>query len=142
MPLPTANDRVAMTSLHSWTYTCQPSKNGTGTFDRLTNLGKLNVVRTRDNAKPKPSGSGGDSEDSSIADLVKARQADGYNLSRARIIMGEGEEIATMFRGSLVPRRVEHPLRDGFTMQSSCGSDLAIYDKKLGLVDTTYSNAW
>ncbi|KAL7920574.1 hypothetical protein ACQKWADRAFT_154561 [Trichoderma austrokoningii] len=26
MPVPTANDRVAMTSLHSWTYTCLPSK--------------------------------------------------------------------------------------------------------------------
>ncbi|KAL7920573.1 hypothetical protein ACQKWADRAFT_154558 [Trichoderma austrokoningii] len=58
------------------------------------------------------------------------------------MVIGGDEEMATLFRGPLVPRRIERPLRDGFTMQSSCDSDLAIFDTKLGLFDTTYSNAW
>lgn len=141
MPVPAVNDRVAMTSLHSWTYTCLPSKNVAGTLELLTNLGKdLNVLRTGDNAKPKPFVSHDGSEDLSIADLVEARQADGYTLSRTRT--ATGEVTATILRGPLVPRRVERPLRDGFTMQSNYGSDLAIFDNKLGLLDTTYSNAW
>ncbi|PNP40266.1 hypothetical protein TGAMA5MH_07795 [Trichoderma gamsii] len=130
MPVPTANDRVAMTSLHSWTYTCLPSKNGA----------ELNILRTGDNAKPKSFVSDDASEDLSIADLVKARQADGYTLSRTRTVTGE--VTATILRGPLVPRRVQRPLRDGFTMQSNDGSDLAIFDNKLSLLDTTYSSAW
>lgn len=141
MPVPTVNDRVAMTSLYSWTYTCLPSKNVAGTFDVLTNLGQgLNVLRTGDNTKPKPFVSDDGSEDLSVADLVKARQADGYTLSRIRTVTGE--VTVTILRGPLVPRRVERPLRDGFTMQSNYGSDLAIFDNKLDLLDTTYSSAW
>jgi hypothetical protein len=141
MPVPTVNDRVAMTSLYSWTYTCLPSKNVAGTFDVLTNLGQgLNVLRTGDNTKPKPFVSDDGSEDLSVADLVKARQADGYTLSRIRTVTGE--VTVTILRGPLVPRRVERPLRDGFTMQSNYGSDLAIFDSKLDLLDTTYSSAW
>ncbi|GFP58537.1 hypothetical protein TASIC1_0010034800 [Trichoderma asperellum] len=141
MPFPTANDRVAMTSLHSWTYTCLPSKDVAGTFDLLTNLGQnLNILRTGDYANPNPSVSGDDSRDVSLADIIEARQVEGYTLCRYRTVTGE--VTAALIRGPLVPRRVERPLRDGLTMQSNCGSDLAIFDKKLGLMDTTYSSAW
>lgn len=139
MPFPTANDRVAMTSLHSWTYTCLPSKNVAGTSDLLTNLGQnLNILRTGDNVKPFASGD--DSRDVSLADIIEARQVEGYTLLRSRTVTGE--VTAALFRGPLVPRRVERPLRDGLTMQSNCGSDLAILDKKLGLMNKTYSSAW
>ncbi|KAM0451583.1 hypothetical protein ACHAPV_009924 [Trichoderma viride] len=141
MPVPTVNDRVAMTSLHNWTYTCLPSRNVAGTFDLLTNLGRnLNVLRTEDNAPHKPFVSGDASEDLSIDDLVEARKADGYTLSRIRTVTGE--VTVTILRGPLVPRQVDRPLRDGFTMQSNHGSDLAIFDNKLGFLDTTYSSAW
>ncbi|KAK1238134.1 hypothetical protein MKX08_002713 [Trichoderma sp. CBMAI-0020] len=140
MPVPTVNDRVAMTSLHSWTYTCLPSKNEAGTFELLTNLGKdLNILRTGDNAKLEKL-EPFVSSDASGTDLVKARKADGYTLSRFRTTTGE--VTAAILRGPLVPRRVERPPRDGFTMQSNYGSDLAVFDKELGLFDRSYSNAW
>ncbi|EHK50940.1 hypothetical protein TRIATDRAFT_210758 [Trichoderma atroviride IMI 206040] len=141
MPVPTVNDRVAMTSLHSWTYTCLPSQNIAGKFELLTNLGQdLNVLRTGDNAQPEPFVSGDASQDLSIVDLIEARKADGYTLSPTRTVTGE--VTAALLRGPLVPRRVKRPLRDGFTMQSNHGSDLAIFDNKLGLLDITYSSAW
>lgn len=141
MPVPTVNDRVAMTSLHSWTYTCLPSQNVAGKFELLTNLGQdLNVLRTGDNAQSKPFVSGDASKDLPIADLIEARKAEGYTLTRTRTVTGE--VTAALLRGPLVPRRVKSPLRDGFTMQSNYGSDLAILDNKLGLLDITYSSAW
>lgn len=141
MPLPTAKDRVAMTSLHSWTYTCLPSKNVASTSQLLTNLGsKLNVLRPGDNTKPKPFSPSGDTGDSALTELIEARQADGYTISRSRT--ATGELTATMIRGPLVPRRVVRPLREGFTMQSNYGNDLAIFDSTIGLLDLTYSSAW
>ena len=139
MPFPKLGDRVALTSLYSWTYTCLASKTAASTFDLLTNLGDhLNVLRTDDVHKLPviPAGS----DDDAVLSLIAARQRDGYALSRHRTVTGE--TTAAITRGPLVPAQVKRPFSANFTMQSNFGHDLAIFDPNFGLLDATYSNAW
>ncbi|KAH6991849.1 hypothetical protein EDB82DRAFT_553720 [Fusarium venenatum] len=138
MRYPKSSDLVAMTSLYSWTYTCLSSKNVASTRDLLTNLGQhLSVLRTGKGDEDPASGK--DKEQVDLAALIAARRRDGYTLARHRT--ATGEITAAMLRGPLVPRQVKHKI-DGMPMQSNYGHDLAIFDPKFGLMDTTYSNAW
>ncbi|KFA54614.1 hypothetical protein S40293_02194 [Stachybotrys chartarum IBT 40293] len=132
LPLPGSDDtRVAVTSLHSWTYTCLPSKNAANSLARLTNLGeKLTVLRTNPPYLP--------STDPAVR--ISQRQADGYTLTRHRT--ATGEVTAAIVRGPFTPTQVARPLHDGFSMRSNFGSDLAILDSEMGLLDITYSSAW
>lgn len=138
LKLPVDSERVALTSLHSWTYTCLPDEGDTSPKERLKRLGQnltLLLPQMPDTApKPTPRAT------SSAEDIVAKRQADGYSIVRHRTITGD--VTAAITRGPLVPNPVQHPLRDNFCMQSNFGSDLQILDQDLGLMDITYSAAW
>lgn len=139
MPFPKDEDRVAMVSLHSWTYTCLPSKNKANTSDMLSNLGDhLTVLRTDDVRKDAPAPSKGEEKD--LEALIAARQRDGYTLTRHRTVTGE--VTAALLRGPLTLVQVPRPLKNSILMLSNFGTDLAIFDPRLGLMDITYSSAW
>ncbi|CAI6100448.1 unnamed protein product [Clonostachys chloroleuca] len=139
MLLPKDEDHVAMVSLHSWTYTCLPSKNKANTPDMLANLGDhLTVLRTDDIQKDAPAPSKGEEKD--LKDLIAARQRDGYTLTRHRTVTGE--VTAALLRGPLTPVQVPGPLTNNMLMLSNFGTDLDTLDPRLGLMDITYSSAW
>ncbi|KAI5461248.1 hypothetical protein BGZ63DRAFT_357289 [Mariannaea sp. PMI_226] len=142
MPVPNNSDLVAMTSLYSWTYTCLASKNMASTRHSLTNLGEhLTVLRTGNEADEHPPRLPARIEEGllDLPALIAARSRDGYTLARHQTVTGE--VTAAIVRGPLVPTQVKHPLPN-ITMQSNFGNDLAIFDPKLKMMDTTYSNAW
>lgn len=132
LPLPGSDDiRVAVTSLHSWTYTCLPSKNSANSLARLTNLEeKPTVLRTKPPCVP--------STDNAVR--IGQRQADGYTLTRHRTVTGE--MTAAIVRGPFTSIQVARPLNEDLNMRSNIGSDLAILDSEMGLLDITYSSAW
>ncbi|KAF4944077.1 hypothetical protein FGADI_12959 [Fusarium gaditjirri] len=142
LPLP-PSQRVAVLSLHSWTYTCLPSKNFTSSFDTLVNLGsKLTVLQPGTLPEEKTStarGQESDPDDKRIQALIARREADGYTIIRHRTVTGE--VTASITRGPFTPTLVPHPLREGFA-QSNFGTDLQILDRDLALMDLTYANAW
>ncbi|VUC34940.1 unnamed protein product [Clonostachys rosea] len=139
MPFPKDEDRVAVVSLHRWTYTCLPSKNKASTFDMLPNLGsQLTVIRTDDVRREAPVPSEGGVKD--MQALIAARQRDGYTLTRYHTVTGEA--TAALLRGALTPSQVPRPLKNNMLMLSNFGTDLAIFDPNLGLMDITYSSAW
>ncbi|KAK4466280.1 hypothetical protein QBC42DRAFT_217205 [Cladorrhinum samala] len=145
LPLP-LDQRVAIPSLYSWTYTCLSSKNSASAFDTLTQLGghlgllkpQMLAPASANPSKPPASTTGGD--DGTIASVIDKRQADGYTIVRHRTVTGE--ETAALFRGPLTPTTVPRPLRPGFSMQSNFGTDLAIQDPDLFLMDLSYARAW
>lgn len=144
MSFPEAQDRVAVTSLYSWTYTCRPSSNTRNTLERsamLTTLGQhLTVLRT-DEAAEFVLHKYSESDDvERAAELIAARQRDGYTLTRHRTVTGE--VTAAILRGPLVSRRADWPQGINKPIQSNHGQDLAVFDPHLGLLDVTYSNAW
>ena len=143
LPLP-PSQRVAVLSLHSWTYTCLPSKNFTSSFDALVNLGNnLTVLQSGALPEKKTRTARGQEEsvpeDERIQALIARRETDGYTIIRHRTVTGE--VTASITRGPFTPTLVPHPLREGFT-QSNFGTDLQILDRDLALMDLTYANAW
>ncbi|KAK1829754.1 hypothetical protein QBC39DRAFT_310410, partial [Podospora conica] len=133
-------DRVALVSLHSWSYTCIPSEGEASPRARLVHLGKnltvYHPLMPTQPAKPTPA----DEAPDAMERLIAKRQEDGYTLVRHRTITGE--ITAAMIRGPFSPKFVPHPLTDNFSMQSNFGSDLQILDPALSLMDITYASAW
>lgn len=70
---------------------------------------------------------------------VCKRAKDGYSL--VRYIAQTGEETVAFTRSPFTPTIVQHPLRSSWAL-SSCGTDLEILDRQLGVTDITYSVAW
>lgn len=133
-------DRVALVSLHSWSYTCIPSKGEASPRARLVHLGKnLTVFHPLMPTQPEKQSSTNEESDH-ITRLIAKRQEDGYTLVRHRTITGE--ETAAMIRGPFSPKFVPHPLIDKFSMQSNFGTDLQILDPVLSLMDITYASPW
>jgi hypothetical protein len=76
MPFPEDNDRVAVVSLHSWTYTSLQSKKQANTFNMLPNRDHHpTVVRTKcvDLLKKRPK--------INLAALTSACRGDGYTIT-------------------------------------------------------------
>ncbi|KAK6338297.1 hypothetical protein TWF730_002361 [Orbilia blumenaviensis] len=126
--------RVAMVSLYSWTYTCNPpgSFNVFDAFEHLAGPG-LGLLRAPASFIPAPDGT------TTTTQLINLLN-DGYTLTRYRT--QAGDETAAIVRGALTPVSVPFPLTNTWTTQSNSGSDLQIYNSDLGLMDITYSAAW
>ncbi|CAI4214894.1 unnamed protein product [Parascedosporium putredinis] len=125
LPLSSDSDRVAMVSLHSWTYNCLPAEDAPD-----------------EEEQKDPSTSADDPAPDPLDNIISQRQKDGYTLVRHRTITGE--TTAAIIRGPFSPKSVPHPLRQekDFAIQSNFGTDLQILDPNLSLMDITYSSAW
>ncbi|KAJ3571357.1 hypothetical protein NPX13_g5407 [Xylaria arbuscula] len=132
MPFPKPTDRVAVTTLYSWTYTCLASSNKSSTADMLADINILRTDQAQEHRLPNVQ------DEDAVSRLIANRQRCGYTLARHRTVTGE--ETAAIHRGPLVSTQVEYPLN--MRMQSNFGGDLAILDSELGLLDITYASAW
>lgn len=130
MKLPIADEFVALSSLHSWTYTCLPA-HSMDTLYSFQHLGDtLGLLRPSKEIMDKLGKPG---------ERIRQRLDDGYSL--VRYITQTGEETVAFTRGPLTPTTVEYPLRPDWGI-STFGTDLQIFDTELGVMDITYSSAW
>ena len=125
---------VAVSSLHSWTYTAMPTDgfNVDEAFEHLgRSIGSLSTPQGKidELKKTQPQ-----------AVRLALRLADGYTMTRYRT--KTGEETAAFFRGAFIPTVPKHPLMESWTAMSDSGTDLQILDQDTGLMDITYSAAW
>ncbi|KAI5783941.1 hypothetical protein DFH27DRAFT_578016 [Peziza echinospora] len=134
-PFPVVQARVAMVSLHSWTYMCLPG-NSFSAADSFAALGEGTacgplrpVMPSWKTQEPE--------EEADVKARVLRRVADGYSLTRYRV--KTGETTAAFTRGPLVPTDVRYPL---FAGNSASGASLHIMDRQLGVLDISYSAAW
>jgi hypothetical protein len=130
--------RVAMCTLHSWTYNVFPT--GTPTLqDRMKSLGD-----TRSILRPPPSVIDSLGKDSSmppnILSRLKARAQSGYTLVRYRV--STGEQTIAFTRSPFVPGQVIYPIPNLPPQSLTSGTDLQILDQPLGIMDITYASAW
>ena len=128
---PVAQDRVALCSLDSWTYTCLPP-NSFNVYDGFRHLGKNLKVLRIDSAQVE---NGLKLEEPQLKRL-RDRLDDGYALTRYRT--QTGEETVAWTRGPFVPNIVEPVER----ASSQSGTDLQVIDLKTGIMDVTYGVAW
>ncbi|KAE8356856.1 hypothetical protein BDV28DRAFT_154359 [Aspergillus coremiiformis] len=135
---PIPNDRrfVAMSSLHSWSYSCFPPDTPT-VRDQFEALGaSCHLLRynfeTGDEKEIKD-------YHASIGNRAIDRLHNGYTLARYRV--QTGESTACFMRGAFVPV-TDHAGAEHWTWLSNNGSDLQILDQRLGVMDITYSAAW
>lgn len=147
MEFPITTDFVALSSLHSWTYTCLPahSMDILYSFQHLGNtLGLLrpswDIIK---NVEPEENGldekKPGEKTPPKPTTRIGQRMYDGYSL--VRYITQTGEETVAFTRGPFTPTTVEYPLRPDWGI-STFGTDLQIFDTELGVMDITYSSAW
>ncbi|OJD33786.1 uncharacterized protein BKCO1_27000119 [Diplodia corticola] len=121
--------RVAMASLHSWSFTTLPA--GSPHMDAtLRKLGQTaGMLRV-----PDPTISPGDYCPTADPKCLRQRLHDGYTLTRYRT--PTGETTAALLRGPLTPVAVPYPLPP-----SPSANTLPTLDPDLGIPDITYSAA-
>lgn len=135
-PWPIAGDirYVALSTLHSWTYTCLPPSSRT-LYDDFVDLGNsvglLRPVLSKETeARLQATTPAGP--------RMLARLMEGFSMSRYRT--QTGEMTASFLRGPLVPCDVKLP--DWWHAVSMTGQDLQFLDRELGIMDLSYSAAW
>ncbi|KAF8535600.1 hypothetical protein BDD12DRAFT_918619 [Trichophaea hybrida] len=131
MKFPIDKPYVALCSLYSWTYTCQP-QGMFEVYDTFMSLGEtIDVLRppsrVLDTLKPQDP----------VQLMLKQRLEDGYSLIQYRT--QTGETSVALQRGPFTPTVVP-PL--SFSKCSNSGIDLQILDREVGIMDITYSAAW
>lgn len=137
--------RVALCSLHSWSYTVLPP-NRLSVPDQFVSLGEtLGLLRPPRELLDAFSATMKQSEKEVHRRLYK-RLLDGFSLVKHRT--QTGELTLALFRGPLtptvVPRRWkgDSDLESDLARCSNSGLDLEILDRELGIMDITYSAAW
>ncbi|KAF7545326.1 hypothetical protein G7Z17_g9252 [Cylindrodendrum hubeiense] len=132
-PLPSTAQRVAVSSLYSWTYTALPT-GGISLEAEFKNLDKgIGLLRAPPALIAKMEAVG----DPKLAAKLGKRLREGYTMQRHRT--RTGEVTSSFFRAALVP---VVPAEPTWTAMSRCGSDLQILDRDTGMIDITYSAAW
>ncbi len=123
-----------LVSLYSWSYTCLPSTSF-GVKGVMQNLGKsIQPLRVPDSRL--------DASQEANMSWVKNRMRAGYNMVRYR--PSSGETTMAMQRGPLIPTNPysigDPAIRD--MPKSNFGSDLAVLDREVGILDITFQLAW
>lgn len=127
-----AGSLVGLCSLHSWSYNCLPPSS-LNVPDAFRHLGAtLDVLRPEKSLIDRLLEPGQPAEAKRIAD----RLSDGYTMTKYRT--QTGEICAALFRGPFAPTMVKHDWKP----LSHFGTDLQVIDKRLGIMDLTYSVAW
>ncbi|KAI0409133.1 hypothetical protein F4802DRAFT_615653 [Xylaria palmicola] len=128
----TGDDRVALCSLESWSFTSLPP-NSFNVFDALRHVGTTHEVFRISPEQIKKSLSDGQV----LPARLERRLLDGFVMTNYRT--QTGEQTAAWMRGPLVPRIISH---SGEALISRSGHDLQIMDKETGIMDLTYCVAW
>lgn len=132
LAFPVADGLVGLCSLYSWSYTCLPPSS-LNVPDAFRHLGAtLDVLRPESSIIKRLLEPSQPPEAKRIAERLN----DGYTLTKYRT--QTGEICAALFRGPFAPTMVEHHWKP----LSHFGTDLQVMDKKLGVMDITYSVAW
>ena len=123
-----------LVSLYSWSYTCLPSTSF-AVKAVMQNLSKnVQPLRVPDSLV--------DASQEANVSWVKSRMRAGYNMVRYR--PSSGETTMAMHRGPLIPTNPynigDPKIRD--MPPSNFGSDLAILDREVGILDLTFQMAW
>lgn len=128
-------NKVGLISLHSWTYTCLPS-GGPDIVDAMIKLGaqseqmfRLPVVEIC------PPGA-----TQEVFDTMNDRRKAGYVLLRHRL--PTGEPTVSFYRSPLTPMPVAQIEPPDWPAQSNSGTDYQILDRKMGVMDISYSAAF
>ncbi|KAH8702288.1 hypothetical protein BGW36DRAFT_372523 [Talaromyces proteolyticus] len=135
-PIPDECHFVAMSSLHSWSYSCYPATTPT-LWEQFAHLGATcNLLRYNPTEGDENEIRGFHEK---VGNRVLARLKNGYTLTRYRV--KTGESTACFMRGAFVPVK-DNQGADTWERLSNIGSDLQILDQQLGMMDITYSAAW
>ncbi|KAL8792182.1 MAG: hypothetical protein Q9195_005204 [Heterodermia aff. obscurata] len=148
---PGANDLVALISLYSWTYLCQPPLS-VNFVDAMRNIGdqiksQSFMLRYSDAALNQLLNNAGQgvfrnvtdtTEASTIQSLMTERFTNGYALVRHR--SAPGQPTVAFTRSPLVPIVVTRP--QSLPAFSTNGQDYQILDQRVGILDISYSTAF
>ncbi|KAK6433131.1 hypothetical protein LTR95_010690 [Oleoguttula sp. CCFEE 5521] len=142
------NERIAMVSLFSWTYTALPP-NPVNFVDDMRAMTKSmqmlkppqSLLKGLDSASTATSGTPAVlTKQAKTAGALHKRLDAGYSIARWRT--ETGEETAAFSRGPLVPQRVQWPPNDDWCAGSNTSKEYQILDPATGLMDLSYSSAW
>ncbi|KAE8381125.1 hypothetical protein BDV26DRAFT_256136 [Aspergillus bertholletiae] len=134
---------VAMSSLHSWEYTCLPpsSLNIEDAFEHLGNsLSVLKPNLTADDGQLLDVSHETDPNIKATKERLRKRIDDGFSLVRYRV--QTGDITAAFTKSPFAPSAVPFPAGAQWPASSTTGSKLQILDPHLNLMDLTYSAAW
>lgn len=137
-PLSAETRFVALSTLHSWTYTCFPPDTPS-LKDQFVALGQSSsLLRANVSLGDVPPDTEGIPP--AVRNRVLSRLNDGYILARYR--SKTGESTACFMRGPFIPVEIPSTIPRPWHKPSTIGSDLQILDQQLGIMDITYSAAW
>ncbi|KAK5655814.1 hypothetical protein OQA88_5352 [Cercophora sp. LCS_1] len=137
--------RVALVSLHSWTYLCLPPDE-VNFVDSMRSIGfsiENNTcwLRTPEAVIDKVNKSTKvQNTPAALATRLAKRMTDGFCLQR--YILHTGEETMAFYRSPLTPCFVPPIEEAWWPTQSNFSTDYQVLDKSLGIMDITYSAAW
>ncbi|KAL8832471.1 MAG: hypothetical protein Q9191_000241 [Dirinaria sp. TL-2023a] len=147
MTMPPANDLVALVSLYSWTYLCQPPLS-VNFVDAMRAIGEQietqsSLLRHSDSVLAQLSSNAlhnitDAAEQSTLQSVLKERFFDGYSLVRYRT--GPGQPTVAFTRSPLAPVIVARPT--ALPSFSNNGQDFQILDSRVGIMDVSYSSAF
>lgn len=139
-------DLVALISLYSWSYLCQPPLN-VNFVDCLHNIGlqvkdatQSNLLRATESFMNTAIQKSQLKDRADLQHTISKRMHDGYTFVRRRL--GTGEQTVAYFRGALTPNPNSTASFSKWPVSSNNGQDYQILDPKQGIVDITYSSAW
>ncbi|KAF2197623.1 hypothetical protein GQ43DRAFT_424191 [Delitschia confertaspora ATCC 74209] len=140
MPLVDTNTAkyVALTSLHSWTYTVLPVGSPSLSQEFVNIERSLQPLRAPDARRSKIEMEHRAEDEVKIK--LEKRSKEGYTLTKFQTLAGE--TTMAFLRGALVPSVPNRPPTREWTVMSNSGTDLQILDLETGSVDISYSAAW
>ena len=148
LPLDKTKSHVALISLYSWTYLCLPP-DSVNFIDAMRDIGdhiKENEcwLRAPSSMIQPMLNKLVDEATSTPQDLLRLqlgkRMQDGFVLQR--YLLQTGEETVSIYRGPLTPTYVPPITDKTWPYQSNFSSDYQILDRRLGIMDISYSAAW
>jgi hypothetical protein len=136
MPYPFKTDYIALSSLHSWTYTTLPPNSPTvhDAFEHVGNSKDMLRASVTDTELKELSAQG------EFGKIFANRLHDGYSLTRYRT--QTGEMTSAFYRGPLTPTIVPCSIRPDWGDPSTHSTNRQIFDRQVGMMDISYSTAW
>ena len=148
LPLNKTKSHVALISLYSWTYLCLPP-DSVSFIDVMRDIGdqiKENECWLRAPSSiiqpmlNKPVAKATSTPQDFLGLQLAKRMQDGFVLQR--YLLQTGEETVSIYRGPLTPTYVPPITDQTWPYQSNFSSDYQILDRRLGIMDISYSAAW